>query len=645
MTLDPADLDPSADPGEDFYRYANGGWIDANVIPPGYGAWGSFEEVATRNEKVLHDLLVHAAESPSNDLDRMLGDYFTAGMDVDAVEAAGLSAISPLLDAIRGLSSHDEVLALLPTLHGSGITAFFAYGVTVDHDDATRHLLWLAQTGLGLPDRDSYDNDSESAVALREAYVAHVANQLVNAGTAPDQAAALAASVLALETALASHQLRAEDRRDPRNTLNRHDVPAIAALAPGLDLPGYLAAVGADDVETVNVQAPAYFAALPEVIGSADLEAIRAYLTFHVVATVAGALTARVSDENFEFYGKRIEGKQEQKERYQRVVAALGQDMGEALGHRFVDEVFPPHAKERAQHMVDGIVAEMRRSLETRTWMSEATRAQAVEKLESFGVKIGYPDEWRDWSGLHVDRTSYAANRLAAARFENARQIGKLGEPVDRTEWEMSPHVVNAYYHPMRNEIVFPAGILQPPFFDADADDAVNFGGIGTVIAHEITHGFDDAGSRFDGAGAFRDWWTEDDREHFMALADRLVAQFDEYVAVGDVHVNGRLTLGENIADLGGVALACRAHARVSAGSDPVDGLTPAQRFFLAAATVWRGIESEELARTLAQVDSHSPRRLRVRGPLSNMDAFQEAFGLSDDAPMMRPREERLEIW
>jgi predicted metalloendopeptidase len=645
MTLHDADRDPSADPGTDFYRWANGGWIDANVIPPGYGAWGAFEELSKRNETVLHDLLLHAAESPTNDLDRMLGDYFTAGMDVDAVEAAGLTAIAPHLGAIAEVTSYAEVLALLPALHSTGLVAFFGFGVTVDHDDSTKHLLWLVQSGLGLPDRDSYDSDTEANVSLRAAYVDHVAAQLVNAGADAADAPGLAASVLALETALAAHQMRAEDRRDPRNTLNRHDLAALHDLAPELDLPRYLAAIGADGVETVNVQAPAYFAALHGVIAGTDVATLRAYLTFHVVRTVADALPAAVSDESFEFYGRRIEGKQAQKERYQRVVAALGQDMGEALGHRFVDERFPPRAKDRARQMVDEIVHEMRHSLETRSWMSESTRTQAIEKLDAFEVKIGYPDVWRDWSALPVVATSYAANRLAAARFENDRQVGQLTEPVDRTEWEMPPHVVNAYYHPVRNEIVFPAGILQPPFFDADADDAVNFGGIGTVIAHEITHGFDDAGSRFDGAGRFRDWWTAEDREHFTALADRLVTQFDDYVAVGDVHVNGRLTLGENIADLGGVALSSRAHARTSAGSPDIDGLTPAQRFFTAAATVWRGIESEELARTLAQVDSHSPRRFRARGPLSNMDEFQEAFGLTDDAPMLRPREDRIEIW
>lgn len=645
MTLNAGDRDPSVDPGVDFYRFANGGWLDANPIPAGYGAWGAFEEIQVRNEAVLHDLLVRAADSPTTDLDAKLGDYFAAGMDTAAVEAAGIGPIEPLLAEIRATTSYDDVLALLPTLHGCGIPALFMVGVTVDFEDSTKNMLWLVQAGLGLPDRDSYDNDTEAAVALREAYVGHVAAQLVNVDTPADDATALAAQVLAFETRLAAEQWRAEERRDPGNTLNRHDLDALRALSPELDLPGYVEALGAGGITNVNVQSPRYLAALHAIVTSTDLATLQAYLTFHVVRTVAGALPEAIEDEAFSFYGKLVGGQKEKKDRYKRVVASLGEDLGEALGQRFVEERFPPEAKDRAQAMVAEILAEMRRSLETRTWMTESTREQGLVKLDALGVKIGYPDVWRDWSGLEVTRSSYAGNRLAAARFELQRQLGKLLEPVDVTEWEMPPHVVNAYYHPTRNEIVFPAGILQPPMFDAEADDAVNYGGIGIVIAHEITHGFDDSGRRFDSAGAFRDWWSEDDQAHFTSLADRLVAQFDDYVAVDDVHVNGRLTLGENIADLGGVALSQRAHARVSAGAADIDGLTPAQRFFLSVATIWRGHTSDELARTLAQVDSHSPRLYRVLGPLSNLDGFQEAFGLPDDAAWLRAREDRIEIW
>ena len=645
MALHAVDRDPSVDPGVDFYRFANGGWLAANPIPAGYGAWGSFEEVQTRNETLIHKLLQKAAENPINELDRKLGDYFMSGMDTDAIESAGISAIQPLLDAIDQLSTHREVIDFLPELHDFGVGALFMWGVAVDHDDSTRNLLWLVPAGLGLPERESYFADSDAARGLRGAYVEHVRAQLINVGISEQAAAAQAPSILEFETLLAEQNMKAEDRRDLDRTLNRLSIHELHDLAPELDLPKYLVSVGAVQAATVNVENIDYLRQLNAILEATDISTLRAYLTFHLVSSSASALPARIEDEAFEFYGRRVGGQNEPKERYKRVIAALGSDMGEAIGQRFVDETFSPSAKVRALAMVEQIVEEMRQSLQTRTWMSEATRVQALIKLDAFGVKIGYPDRWRDWSGLEISRDSYAANRLNATRFDLDRERAKLAEPVDENEWEMPPHMVNAYFHPTRNEIVFPAGILQPPMFDADADDAVNYGGIGTVIAHEITHGFDDQGRRFDAKGAFVDWWHDDDQQHFTALAERLVEQFDEYPIVDDVHVNGRLTLGENIADLGGVALAQRAHARVSVDSPSIDGLTPAQRFFLANATLWRVNMSEELKRTLAQVDPHSPREIRVAGPFSNLDAFQQAFDIDDDAPIMRARDERIEIW
>ena len=645
MSLHAEDRDPSVDPGTDFYRFANGGWIDRHPIPAGFGAWGSFEEVLTRNELVLRSELERAGTAPADDLERRLGDFYASGMDTDAIEAAGLAPVQHLLDAIAAVDSPQAFLDLHAPFLRDGVTLLFGAGATVDHEDASRYLLWVVPSGLGLPDRESYLSDSEAAIALRAAYVDHVAAQLRNAGHADAEAPALAAGILELETRLAEPQLKAEERRDRGRTLNKRTIAELGALSPALDLPGYVAAIGAASAQSVNVSEPAYLDAVPAIVESTDVEVLRAYGVFHVISTAANALPAVFEDEAFEFYGKRIEGKQEPKDRWKRIIAAVGSDMGEALSQLFVHATFGEAAKERAEAMVGEILAEMRHSLETRTWMSDETRERALHKLDSFGVKIGYPDTWRSWDGLEIDRSSYAGNRLAASRFDLARQLRKLDEAVDTAEWDMPPHIVNAYYHPVRNEIVFPAGILQEPFFDAEADDALNYGGIGTVIAHEVTHGFDDQGRRFDADGAFRDWWTEADQEHFTGLAERLVAQFDEYIAVGEVHVNGRLTLGENIADLGGIALASRAHARVSAGSPDIDGLTPAQRFFLANAAVWRGSTSEEYARTLAQIDPHSPRKARVHGPLSNLDAFQEAFDLPDDAPVMRPRAERIEIW
>src|SRR4051794_25157813 len=627
MTLLASDRDPSADPGVDFYRFANGGWLDANPIPPGYGAWGSFEEISRRNEVQLRELLERAAAEPGD----LLGDFFAAGMDTEAIEAAGLAPIAPLLSEI---TQAQDVLALLPRLHRAGIFALFGWYVTPDHEDSSRNLLWLVQAGLGLPDRETYF--SEGARELRAAYVEHIAAQLRNVGAASEPAA----SVLELETRLAELHLKAEERRDAERTHNR---VARAALAPWVD--AYLNALGAGATEHVNVENPALLEGLPGVLAATAPDTLRAYLTFTLVRSLASALPARVDDEDFAFYGRRIRGQQQQHERAKRVIDAIGEDVGEALAERYVALHFPPAAKERAQRMVEAIVEEMRNSIRTRPWMSAQTRKRAEAKLDRIRVKIGYPDRWRDWSGLEVDRAAYAANRLAATRFELDRLLRKLTQPVDRDEWEMPAHIVNAYYHPTLNEIVVPAGILQPPLFDATADDAVNFGGIGMVIAHEITHGFDDQGRRFDADGALREWWTAQDAELFTALAERLVEQFDAYTVLDGVTINGRLTLGENIADLGGLALAQRAHARVAADAPAIDGLTPAQRFFLANATLWRANISPDLQRTLAGIDPHSPRFLRVLGPISNLDAFRDAFGLADDAPIMRAPADRVEIW
>jgi predicted metalloendopeptidase len=621
MSLAASDRDPSADPGVDFYRYANGGWLDANPIPAGYGAWGSFEEVSRRNEVVLRELLERAAETPGD----LLGDAYAAGMDLEAIEAQGATPIAELLDA----AAREDVAAL----HRAGIFVLFGWGVTADHDDTTRNLLWLHQAGLGLPDRESYFD--EGAAELREAYVAHVGAQLRNAGVEGDGAA-----VLAFETRLAELHWRAEERRDTDRTHNRYERAAIAAL-----LGDHLDRLGAQAAATVNVETPKLFEGLQALLDDTPPETRRAYYAFHVIRAVADALPKAFDDEDFAFYGRRIRGQTEQHERSKRVIDAITSDLGEALAERYVEAAFSPEAKTRAEAMVEAIVEEMRASIRTREWMSAETRRRAETKLDALRVKIGYPDRWRDWSGLELRRDAYAANRLAAARFELGRQLKKLSEPVDRDEWEMPAHIVNAYYHPTLNEIVFPAGILQPPLFDAAADDAVNFGGIGMVVAHEITHGFDDQGRRFDADGALRDWWTPEDAEGFTKLADRLVEQFDAYTVLDGVHINGKLTLGENIADLGGLALAQRAHARVAADAPDVDGLSPAQRFFLANATLWRANISPELQRTLVGVDPHSPRELRVIGPMSNLNAFRDAFGLADDAPILRAAEDRVEIW
>jgi len=436
MSLPAADRDPSADPGVDFYRFANGGWLDANPIPAGYGAWGAFEELSRRNEVVLQELLERAAAEPEAALDRMLGDAFAAGMDLDAIEAAGIEPIAPLLEHI---STGEDALATLPELHRAGIFAFFGFDVTVDHDDTDRTLLWIEQAGLGLPDRETYFDDTPNARELRAAYVEHIGAQLAHVGMPAGEAA----RVLELETRLAALHLKAEDRRDPDKTHNRYDRAALAALAPGL--PDYLDALGAAAAQTVNVENPALLAGLQAVIAQTEPTTLRAYLAFTLVRATADALPRHIDTEDFAFYGRRIRGQREPHERTKRVIDAIGSDLGEALAERYVARAFSPDAKERAARMVEEILEEMRASLRSREWMSAQTRERAEAKLDTMRVKIGYPDRWRDWSRLAIGRDTYAANRLNATRFELERRLAKLGRPVDRGEWEMPAHIVNAY--------------------------------------------------------------------------------------------------------------------------------------------------------------------------------------------------------
>jgi putative endopeptidase len=639
MALSASDRDPSADPGVDFYRFANGGWLDANPIPAGYGSWGAFEEVGRRNELALRELLERAAETPGD----LLGDAFAAGLDLDAIEAAGLEPIAPLLREIECAQDQWAVLALLPKLHRAGIFALFGWGVTVDHDDSDRYLLWLVQAGLGLGDRERYFDPSDAAVELRAAYVEHVAAQLAHVGFGAERAG----SVLEFEKQLAGLHLKGEERRDVERTHNRYTRSELAMLAPELSLASHLSALGAGAAASVNVENTRLFEELEEVVATTAPATLRAYLAFTVVRTLANALPKHIDDEDFAFYGRRIKGQTEQHERTKRVIDAIGEDLGEALAERYVAANFAPEAKERAAAMVAAIVEEMRASIRTREWMSPETRQQAEVKLDAIRVKIGYPDRWRDWSGLELGRTTYAANRLKATRFELDRQLAKLTEPVDRGEWEMPAHIVNAYYHPSLNEIVVPAGILQPPLFDAEADDAVNFGGIGMVIAHEITHGFDDQGRRFDADGALREWWTAEDAERFNALAEKLVDQFAAYTVLDGVAVNGRLTLGENIADLGGVKMSYRAMVgmieKQHGGNTGKPEFTPAQEYFLGFAQSWCGKMRDEALRHQVATNPHSPPSLRVNGPLSNLPEFAQAFSCKPGQKMVR--QDRCEVW
>jgi putative endopeptidase len=645
--LDPTLWDDTIPAADDFYHHVNARWLGANPVPPEYPMWGAYIKLDHDNKELTRRLLEDAAAvgSGGDPITRLVGDYYAAGMDEAGIAAAGVEPLRGYLDRIDAITSAEDVRAIALDLHRAGAGPLFGIGVEADFEDANLYLAYLGQGGLGLPERGYYVNDDERSVALRDAYAAHVAAQLANLGAATDEAAAAAETNLAWERRLAEVSLSAEQRRDPTLTMNRFEVDALDELMPDWRLAAYLREVGVTG-ETVSVDNPGFYRELGAALADTPIETLRVTLRWHLVRACASSLPPAFEDENFAFYGRILGGQQEQQPRWKRIVAAADADIGEAVAQLFVAVAFPPEAKARCEELVDHLLHAMGRAIRGNDWMTEPTRTQALAKLAGFTYKIGYPSKWRDYSALRLDRSSFVGSRLEASAFEMRRQLAQLGAPMDPTEWAMPAHVVNAYYHPLRNEVVFPAGILQPPFFYAAADDPVNYGAIGSVIGHEITHGFDDTGSRFDAAGALRDWWTEEDRAEFERRADVLVKQFEGYAIADDVHVNGRLTLGENIADLGGIAISFDAlHEAVGDDTPLVDGLTADQRFFLAYATMWRMGYTEVAARMLANVDTHAPSQYRVNGPLSDFPPFASAFEVPEGAPMVRSGDLRAKIW
>ncbi len=653
--IDTALFDADTAASDDFYRHVNGGWIDVNPVPPEYGSWGAGQIVHARNQEVLQQLLKDAAArtEPRDSAGQMVGDYFAAAMDEAAIAAAGVEPLAPYLARIDRASSVADVRDILRDLQRCGVDPLHSLGIAPDFEDPGAYLVYVGQGGLGLPERDYYTRDDEQSAKLREQYVAHVARQLGSLGDTGAhthdtgvRAHEAAARILAFETRLAEASYTAAQLRDVQLTLNRYDVAALDELMPAFGLRGYVVDLGVTS-DTVSVDNPGFFRALDATLTETPIETLRDYLRWHVIRASAPALAPTFEDEAFDFYGRTLGGQKEMQPRWKRVLNAASVDVGELVAQLYVKAAFSEEAKKRCEEMVDHLLSAMGQAIRSAGWMTETTRAEALRKLEGFTYKIGFPDEWRDYTGLVIERATYVENRMRCASFEFARQMGRLGEPVDRGEWAMPAHVVNAYYHPLLNEIVFPAGILQPPFFSTDADDAVNYGAIGAVIGHEITHGFDDQGSHFDARGQLRDWWTEEDRSEFMRRAQVLVDQFDEYAVFDGLHVNGRLTLGENIADFGGLKIAYAALREALAGRDtaPIDGFSPEQRFFLSWATVWRTSYTDEYLRLIVTTDPHSPARARVNGPLANLPAFAAAFAIAHGSPMVRGEEERALIW
>lgn len=650
--IDPANADPATPACGGFYQHANGGWMKANPIPADKSRWGAFEELADRNRAVLKSILEETAartDWPKGSPRQKVGDFYASGMDVEAIEKEGTKPLEPWLSKVAALSSAGALPALLADLHGTGVRAGYGFFVGQDQKESTQYVPMLSQGGLGLPDRDYYVKDDPKSKELREKYVAHVARMLELLGDAPEAAKTGAATVMALETRLAKASRTRVELRDPEKNYNKRTLAALSAEAPGYSWKAYFAARGVPESQELNVRQPDFAKAFASLASEVPLADWKVYLRWHVVRSASAYLPKRFDEADFDFFGRTLNGVPEQEERWKRVLAATDRGLGEALGQLYVERAFSAKSKERMKVLVENLRTALGERIDGLYWMGPETKKQARSKLAAFGVKIGYPDRWRDYSALDVARGSYFANVAAANVFEAKRNLGKLGKPVDRNEWGMTPPTVNAYYSATMNEIVFPAGILQPPFFWADADDAVNYGAIGVVIGHEMTHGFDDSGSKYDAEGNLKNWWTDEDRKAYEARTDLVVKQFDAYKALPDQSVNGKLTLGENVSDLGGLKVAYAALSK-ALGKDPleaaaVDGLSPARRFFLSYAGVWRNNIREEALRVRLNTDSHSPGRFRVDGPLSALPEFHRAFGCAAGSAMWLPDAQRPSIW
>jgi putative endopeptidase len=634
-------LDRSADACTDFYQFACGGWMASNPMPADQQRWGRFAEIQQSNFAILREILESGAATGDQ---RRAADYYAACMNEGGIEARGLAPLDADRARISALTRKEDLPALLARLHSLGAGALFVFGSQTDRRDATRQIARVDQGGLGLPDRDYYLKTDARSLELKQKYVDHIAQMSVLLGTPPSEAADGARAVLALETKLAEASLDRTARRDPAATDHMMTTMEWKALTPEFDWSAYVTAAGAPAFARLNVAVPDYFKALNTLLASTPLGELKSYLTWHLVHASAEMLPKAFADASFDFFSRTLGGQEQPLPRWQRCVTQTDGSLGEALGKAFVERAFGAAAKADTLAMVDGIKAAMEQDIADAPWMSDETKRAARAKLETVVDRIGYPDTWRDYSAVLVAREDALGNRQRATAFERKRTLDKIGQPVDRGEWSMTPPTVNAYYSPDRNTINFPAGILQPPFYRADRDAAVNYGGAGAVVGHELTHGFDDQGRKFDERGNLRNWWTEADAKAYEARASCIADQYSEYVVAGDTHLNGRLTLGENTADNGGVRLALMAYLAGPGESAPVvDGFTPAQQFFIGFAQIWCENRRPEFERLRAATDPHSSGKYRVNGTVSNMPEFQKAFGCEPGAPMVR--ENQCRVW
>ena len=629
-------LDRKVDACTDFYQFACGGWIATHPIPADRQIFGRATQLQEQNLAVLRSIL----EAPAAEGDRRkAADYYAACIDEAKIDAAGLATITPDLAIIGELVNPDDLPVLVAHLHEIGVPVFFRFAAQTDRSDATRQIAQVDQSGLALPDRDYYVKTDDRSVQLRAKYLAHITQVFMLSGEAPEAAAADATAALGVETALAGASLDRVARRDPAATTHPMTLAELQTLSPNFSWRKYAAAAEAPRFQKVNVSVPVHVRAFHEMIGLTPIDALKAYMRWHILHAAADLLPKPFADAHFDFFTRTLTGQPAAPPRWRRCVADTDAQLGEAVGKAFVEQAFGPQAKADMLQMVQDIKGAMRHDIDAAPWMSAETKKAALAKLETVVDRIGYPDAWRDYTGIRITRDDALGNRQRAMTFSRKRTLGKIEQPVDRGEWLMTPPTVNAYYSPDRNTINFPAGILQPPFYRAGRDAAVNYGAIGAIIGHELTHGFDDQGRKFDAQGNLRDWWTAADGTAYDQRATCVADQYSGYTVGGDMTINGRLTLGENTADNGGVRLALMAYLAGpgAKAKDTLDGFTPEQRFFLGFAQKNCGSSRLEAERLQAQTDPHSATRYRVNGPASNLSEFQKAFACKSGAPMVRP--------
>jgi len=647
ISMQASDLDTSIAACQDFNGFVNSKWLNANPVPADRSTWGPFVVLSERSLEIQQKLVENlAAQANATGTAKLIGDVWATGMDEAAVNAAGITPIQPILDQIGALQTPEAIATFLAASYAKGQGYVFGFGPSADFKDSSVNIAYASQAGLGLPDRDYYFDDKHAGV--REAYLAHITNVLKLAGADEATAAAQAKDVMAFETRLAKVSASSEQlSRDVSLYYNPVSVADADALTPNFKWSAFFAAQGLDAPAMFSLAQPDFHKEVSTMLADVPAATWQAYLRYQTVDNLSPFLSQAFAEENFNFYGKTLNGQAEMQPRWKRVLNTINGQMGEALGKEYVEVAFSPEAKERMQTLVANLSAALKTRIENLAWMGDETKAKALEKWAAFTPKIGYPDKWRDWSGLQTSRDTYVGNLMAAAEFNHRFNLAKIGQPVDKTEWGMSPQTVNAYYNPLANEIVFPAAILQPPFFDPNADDAVNYGGIGAVIGHEMIHGYDDQGSRFDAKGNFQNWWSDKDKTGFEALTSKLVDQFNGYESIEGIMVNGKLTLGENIADLGGLAVAHDALQRELANKrvGEIDGYTPDQRFFMNWATVWRVNFKPEALKVRLQTDSHAPANFRAIGAPSNLPAFAQAFGCKEGDKMVRSGDAQIAIW